>query len=221
MDSFLKKFIWVIIAAPVIYLAVLWNSLPEKVPMHFDLHGNIDRYGSRNELLGMSALLTGISVLVYLLLNNIYRIDPKKYAAENKDRLRRISYAVVMLLAGVHTLILYSTAHGSMQFSARYILAGVGFLFAIIGNYMPHLKPNYFAGFRLPWTLESEYNWRKTHILGGKLWFAGGLLAGVLCLLLPIIVAIVVFFTIMIILVAIPMVYSYRLYKQQRQQSIR
>ena len=28
---------------------------------------------------------------------------------------------------------------------------------------MHSIKPNYFVGMRLPWTLESEANWRSTH----------------------------------------------------------
>jgi uncharacterized membrane protein len=81
---------------------------------------------------------------------------------------------------------------------------------------MHNIKPNYFAGFRLPWTLENEDNWRKTHLLGGKLWFVGGLFIAVICLLLPPVASMVAFFTIMFTVVLIPAIYSYRLYKKQK-----
>lgn len=217
MNTFLKRFIWVIVLAPVVYLAFAWSSLPDKVPMHFNLSGTPDRFGNKKELFGLSAIMVGMSVFVYFLLNNVYRIDPKKNAAENKDRLRRISYAVLVMLAAVHALVIYSVSKGSMQFSVSYILAAAGFLFAVIGNYMPHMKPNYFAGFRLPWTLENEDNWRKTHVLGGKLWFAGGLLIGILCLFLPPLGALIIFFPVMVAITIIPIVYSYRLYKHQKK----
>ncbi|MDP9040747.1 MAG: SdpI family protein, partial [Bacteroidota bacterium] len=102
------------------------------------------------------------------------------------------------------------------KFSSRFILAGAGLLFAFIGNYMHNIKPNYFAGFRLPWTLENEENWKKTHALAGKLWFVGGIFISVICLLLPPKPSIAAFYTIMIVITLIPCVYSYRLYRKQK-----
>jgi len=81
MEKFMRKIIWLIIVVPAIYLAFVWNSLPASIAMHYDLQGNIDRYGDRNELLTLIMILTGLNLLIYLLLPNIYRIDPKKYAA--------------------------------------------------------------------------------------------------------------------------------------------
>jgi len=218
MDKFFKKIVWLVIILPAVYLAIVWNKLPEKVAMHFDLKGNVDRFGSKNELILMSSVLIFMNAVVYLILTNIYRIDPKRYAAENKSRLYRIAFAVCVFISAVLCLIIYSSTQGNIKFSTRLILSGIGLLFAFIGNYMHNLKPNYFAGFRLPWTLENEDNWRKTHLLGGKVWFVGGLVIAVICLLLPPEASMVAFFAIMLVLVFIPAIYSYRLYKKQKSQ---
>jgi uncharacterized membrane protein len=215
MEKFLKKIIWLIIAIPAIYLAIIWRSLPASIPMHYDLEGNIDRNGDKSELLIMILVLTAINVVVYLLLPNIYRIDPKKYAAENKTRLYRISFAVVVFIAAVLCMIIHSTIGGNIQANTRFMITGMGLLFAVIGNYMYTIKPNYFAGFRLPWTLNNDENWRRTHLLGGKLFFAGGLLIAVCSLFVPFVAAIIILFITMTIIVAITCVYSYRLYKEQ------
>lgn len=217
MNSLLKKFIWPIMAIPAVYLAIVWNKLPEKVAVHFDLKGNPDRFGNKSELLVTTILLVAMNVLVYLIVTNIYRIDPKKYASDNKDRLMKIAFAVVLFMSGILCMIIYSAQMGNINFSTGIIFSGMGLLFAVIGNYLPNLKPNYFAGLRLPWTLENEDNWRKTHQLAGKLWFAGGLLLAVVCLFLPAVAAIAAFFTIMMIIVIIPCVYSYRLFKEQKR----
>lgn len=212
----MKKIIWLIIIAPAVYLTIAWNTLPERVAMHFDLKGNIDRYGSKKELIIMVLILTAANVAIYLLLPNIYRIDPKKYAAENKSRLYRMAFAVCVFMAAVLCLIIYSSIHGNMKFSTRFILAGVGLLFAFIGNYMHNIKPNYFAGIRLPWTLNNDENWRKTHLLGGKLFFGGGLLIAVICLFTSFIISFIILFAITIIIILITCIYSYRLYKKQK-----
>jgi uncharacterized membrane protein len=218
MKNILSKLVWPIALIPGLYLAIAWNSIPETVAMHFDLNGNPDRWGSKRELLGTTAILFVMSLFVYFLLTNIYKIDPKKYAAENKDRLRRIAFAVVIFVTGISTVIIYHAQSGSLKMSMGLILAGVGLLFSFIGNYMPNLKPNYFMGLRLPWTLENEDNWRKTHSLAGKLWFAGGLSLAVICLFLPNKIGLIVFFVVMIVITVIPIVYSYKLYKEGRRE---
>ena len=157
-----------------------------------------------------------MSVGIYFLLSNIYKIDPKKYAAENKDRLQRMGFAISIFMSAVCCVIIYSTIKGSIEFGIRYIFAGVGLLFCLIGNYMHNMKPNYFAGLRVPWTLNNEENWRKTHLLAGKLWFAGGLLIAILCVLLPDTLSLIMFFVLTLVLILIPVIYSYRMYKNNK-----
>jgi uncharacterized membrane protein len=151
------------------------------------------------------------------LLTNIYRIDPKKHAAENKPRLKQLAFGVVIFMSALLCMIIYSSSHGNISFNIGLVLAGVGLLFGFIGNYMHNMRPNYFAGFRLPWTLENEENWRKTHALAGKLWFAGGLALAIICLFLSAKAALIVFFTVMIVLTLIPAIYSYRIFVRSKR----
>ena len=213
MNKYFKILVWPIAAIPLVFLAATWKSLPDQVAIHFDLQGHPDRYGNKTELLLMIGILSAVSIGLYFLLSNIYKIDPKKYAVENKGRLQRIAFVISIFISALSCFIVYSTTKGGFELGIRYVFAGVGLLFCFIGNYMHTIKPNYFAGFRVPWTLNNEENWRKTHLLGGKLWFAGGLVIAVVCLVLPNTISIIAFFTITMILVIIPLVYSYRLYK--------
>jgi len=214
MDNFMKKIVWLFIIAPAIYLAIVWNTLPETIAMHFNLKGDIDRYGSKNELTTMIVILIAVNAVVYLLLPQVYRIDPKRYAAENKGRLFRIAFAVSVFTSAVLCLIIYSSIHGNIKFSMRFILAGVGLMLAVVGNYIYNIKPNYFAGIRLPWTLNNDENWKKTHLLGGKLLFGGGLLIAVICLFTPFLFSMITLFTILLLVILITCIYSYRLYKK-------
>lgn len=214
MDTFLKRVIWLFIIGPAVYLAIVWNTIPETVAMHFNLKGEPDRYGSKNELITMTLILTAVNVAVYLLLPQVYRIDPKRYAAENKSRLHRIAFAVSVFIAAVLCLLIYTSVHESISISGRFITAGVGLLFAVIGNYMYNIKPNYFAGIRLPWTLNNDENWRKTHLLGGKLMFGGGLLIAVISLFTSFQVSMIILFAILFLVILITCIYSYNLYKR-------
>jgi immunity protein, SdpI family len=213
MDKFIKYVIWPLLAVPAIYLAFVWNQMPHTVPIHYNLKGEPDRYGDKSELLVLLAIILAVNTGVYLLLVNIHRIDPKrKYNKENLSRMRRLAFGVCAFISVITCLIIYSSFHAPMKFDSRLIVIGTGLLFTIIGNYMYTIKPNYFAGIRVPWTLENENNWRLTHKLGGKLWFAGGLVMAIAALLLPATTLLTFMLVLIIILAVIPIVYSYRLY---------
>ena len=86
----------------------------------------------------------------------------------------------------------------------------LGLVFVVIGNYMPKCKQNYTIGIKIPWTLASEENWNRTHRLAGWVWVGGGvvmLLSGFLGIFwLTLVPA--------IIMVAVPLIYSYILHKK-------
>ena len=216
MKKIVTTLVWLIFLVPGIYLLAIWQKLPAKVPMHFNLKGEVDRYGSPNELLMLVTIISIVNIAVYLLLANTHRIDPKRNGQDNKDRMQRMAFAISVFISAVLCAIIYVTFHQPTSLPLGFIFAGVGLLFSFIGNYMHNIKPNYFAGFRIPWTLENEDNWRKTHLLGGKLFFAGGLLIAIICPLLPTVMSFIVFAVITIIMLIIPFVYSFRLYKKQK-----
>jgi len=216
MDKFLKKIAWLIIIAPPVYLFIVWNKLPEKIAMHFSLKGVPNGYGSKNDMILVTILLTGVATAIFLLLPLAYKIDTKKTAVENKATLLRLAFAITLFVSFVSCLIINGATMANTGLNIRLVFGGIGLLFCIIGNYMHNIKPNYFAGLRLPWTLENEENWKKTHLLAGKLFFAGGLLIAIICLLTPLIISIILFVIITITITIIPGVYSYRLYKKQK-----
>jgi uncharacterized membrane protein len=216
MNKFLNRTVWLVIIIPIVYLALAWNSLPEKIATHFDLHGNADKFDTKNEFLWFMMIMVVVAIAVYLLISNIWRIDPKKYAAENKGRLQKIAFALVVFLAAIQCFVIYIGTQGSIKLNFRIFFVLIGIFWAVIANYMNNLKPNYFAGFRLPWTLENEENWRRTHHLASKLWFAGGLLLAAISIFTSNTVCIIAIFSILVVITIIPIVYSYRLYKKQK-----
>jgi uncharacterized membrane protein len=77
----------------------------------------------------------------------------------------------------------------------------------------------FLIGLRTPWTLASEEVWIKTHRLGGKLMVAGGA-AMIAAALLPLPSGLLATVAMAVIVVAalIPAVYSYFLWRQEKQQ---
>jgi uncharacterized membrane protein len=215
MNTTLRGIIWLIIPIPAVYLALLWKKIPQTVPIHFDLQGNIDRYGTKQDLLYLIIGLTVLTTVVYLLITNIYKVDPKKYAAQNKERMQRIAFYVAAYLSAVFVIIIYTVIHNNSAFMMKFVFIAMGLLLALLGNNMHNIKPNYFAGIRLPWTLENEENWRKTHQFAGRLWFFGGLTFSVLVFLLNNKWAGYIGAVLLAVLIIIPIIYSYNFYRHQ------
>ena len=204
--------IFIIILLPFAYLAYVYNSLPQQVPTHFSLGGQPDDFSSRQSMWGIVGLMAGVSVFVFLLLRFLPNIDPKKAAKTSSAIFNKIAVAVVLLICAINFLIINAAQTGAFKFYPVFpVLMGV--FFSFMGNMMYSIKPNYFAGIRTPWTLESEETWRLTHRFGGRLWFFGGLAIAIICLFLPQEISMYVLTGGIFVLAVIPVVYSYIAFK--------
>jgi len=203
-------------SVPLLYLAIVWSSVPAIIPIHFDLNMKPNRTAGKSELWIPTLILAACSLLVYVVMRNINKIDPKRVsAAPPSSAFTRLSLVVVVFISVLNLLLVMTcTSNGHMPVAL--FMPVMGLLFACIGNYLPALKPNYFAGIRLPWTLSSESNWKKTHQLAGKLWFWGGLCFAFISLFLPTAAGVPVLLATIIIMSVIPGVYSYRLFAKEK-----
>jgi uncharacterized membrane protein len=170
------------ILAQLIFGAAIYSQLPERVPIHWNINGQVDNTAGR--LAGV-LLMPAIAAGMWLLLLFLPRIDPRRAAyASFADTYQLIINALMLFLTLVQIAVL-GAALGWPLNMPQLIGAGVGLLFMVLGNEMGRLKPNWFAGIRTPWTLSDPENWRRTHRFGGKVFFVAGLLIVVASLLLP------------------------------------
>lgn len=210
MTTLRKELPYILIALiPFVYLVFIWNNLPETVPMHWNGKGEIDRYGSKNELWGLTAMLSGLGYFLFLI---IPKIDPKGKLDKMGNKLNNLRLMMALFMSALSMFIIYSVQQ--VESKPTLIFALIGLLFAGLGNYFKTIKPNYFIGIRTPWTLENEEVWKKTHHFGGKLWFAGGLLIFILSLIIPIVYSFYVLMTVTVIISIIPIIYSYLEFKK-------
>jgi uncharacterized membrane protein len=168
---------------PMVYIVYMWPQLPERVPIHFDLHGTANGWGSRWTVW----LEPGITVLIYLVTLFLPLIDPKRINHPDFSSLFfKIRLVVIGFLSAMAIFSTQAAVNGSMdQHLSRYFPVLLFGFFALLGNFMPNLKPNWFIGVRTPWTLSSDSVWKQTHQIMGRLWFYGGLLSVILCILIP------------------------------------
>ena len=209
-------FATVIILLPLLYLFLVYDQLPAKVPVHFGINGQPNGFVSNNLTWLPIGGLAALAMACYLLFRNIHRIDPKRQVRISSAAFIKIGLAIVLLLSALSVYILYSATHGNIGL-ARLVYALLGLFFFYIGNLMYSIKPNYFVGIRIPWTLDDEDNWRATHQFAGKLWFALGLIICICTLLLPLRIGVILFMVCTALLTVLPIVYSFLFWRRKKR----
>ena len=140
----------------------------------------------------------------------------------NQNRNRKIQTLVlwIMPLTSWFCSGLMYALYLGLEFSeTSWTLALMGILFTAIGNYLPKTKMNHTIGIKVSWAYTSEENWAATHRFAGKVWVIGGIVM-LLGIFLPEGAAIALMVIDIIILCAVPMVYSWKFWKKQKAEGI-
>lgn len=215
--SFKRELLVIAIAIlPFLYLLYIWPDLPARVPLHWDSEGHINGWGTKFTLILIPFLLP---ILTYVLFVIMPLIDPRKNLMNMGSKFQQLKLIIVLLMTCLALAILSATKSHTF-FSPNGITLILGLLFTIIGNYLPSLKPNYFIGFKTPWTLENDIVWKKTHQLAGKMWFPGGLIIITCIFLIPDpILTHNIFVAIAITISIVPIVYSFLIFKKESKKN--
>ena len=201
----------IIILVPIIIGLILWNKLPDKLPTHWNSAGEVNGWSSKSfAVFGLPGFLFAVH-WVCLLASSA---DPKKQNIEGK--VLNIVFWVCPIISVLGSVLIYGTALGVEFKVDKIMLALMGIMFIVVGNYLPKCKQSYTMGIKLPWTLNDEENWNRTHRFGGKVWVASGVIM-IFCMLLPANAMIVIMMTILGVAVIVPTVYSYQLYKKKEK----
>lgn len=199
---------WFFAVLPFLISAAFYPRVPDRVPVHWNAAGVADGYGSKAfGLFGLPAIMLGAVVFVSVML----RLDPRSRNIDRSPQMKQAALWFLVVLSNAMDVmtILYAQGFRFNMTSAVFVLLGLGI--AAIGNYLPKCKFNYTMGIRVPWTLASEENWRKTHRMAGPLWVAGGLLtalSGLFSLMW-------LFWAAMALIVLVPSVYSFLLSRRE------
>jgi immunity protein, SdpI family len=162
-------------------LAVI-PQLPAQVPLHWNVHNQIDRYGSKWTLV---ALLPGIMAGTLCLMAALPWLSPRRFEV---DEPRHLYLALMDILLGFFAyfqVLLILAAQGRPLNMSRAVFGGICLLAAAWGAVLPRLPRNFYVGIRTPWTIADERVWRATHRFAGAAMMAGGLLAFALVIAQP------------------------------------
>lgn len=150
-----------------------YPSLPNRIPIHWNLKGEIDGYGSK--FYGTFGL-PFINLGIYLLFLVLPYIDPKrKNYIKFKSTYQYLKYILIIFLLGME-ITSFLTATGVAVNRPVFIQIFISLLIILIGNVMGRFKHNYFVGIKTPWTLANEEVWMRTHRMAAPLWVIAGII---------------------------------------------
>ena len=202
----------IICLLPIALGIALYDKLPDEIITHWDTNGLADGYSGKNfAVFGLPVIMAGLNLIIHFQINN----DPK-YERIGKMPVMIGKFIVpVLSLLMVSLSVIYSIEDYRPRVSVtQIVLALVSVFIVLYGNYLPKCRQNYTVGIKLPWTLNDEYNWNKTHKFAGYIWTAVGVIMFIASILNK--VNIYVFVAVIVIISALPAGYSYILYRKSK-----
>ena len=199
---------------PTIIGLILWNQLPDTMTSHWGADGVADGTAGKGFMVfGFPAIMAAVNLLCM-----IGTVLDKKNQNHNK-KLMGIIFWIMPLISVTVISSAYAIALGNTIGATMAIPLLMGILLVAIGNYMPKATQNRTMGIKIYWTLANEDNWNKTHRFAGKLWVVGGVLV-LLGMLLPLKWMVMVLVPVMLLMIILPILYSYSIYRKHRMQGI-
>ena len=198
-----------VLLVPVIVGLLLWNQLPDRVPSHWDINGDVDAWSSKGfTVFGMPALMLALQWVCFI----ACAADPKRH--NYNPKMIKLALWICPGIGLVLCTLVYPTALGYTVPIEIIMPLLVGAMFIAIGNWLPKCRQTYTMGIKLPWTLASEENWNATHRFGGKVWVVGGIVT----MLTSLFGNFWILMVILVIMVVLPTVYSYLYYRNHEKE---
>ena len=193
---------------PIIIGVLIWDKLPDQVPVHWNINGEVDDYATKTQAVFLMPLVLVAFQWICVLGTSL---DPKKQNVN--DKMFTLVLWIIPVISLLCNSMVFATALGHKVSVEIIMPLFLGAVFIVIGNYLPKCKQSYTVGIKLPWTLDDEENWNKTHRMAGFLWVIGGIVVMATAFL----GSFWLFFIVLIPMVIVPFVYSYSIYKKKNK----
>lgn len=184
-----KKTIYKLLARlPLLVTLAAFFFLPDEVPVHFGINNQVDRWGSKYELLILPFVVMVIGIVFLLIARHLDKNEEN--GSNNFNVCITVGIAVLAMFNVLTYFILYMSLMGSqdlepMQIDLLNLMAFlIGLVVIIIGNVMPKVKLNSLLGLRTRWSMSSEEAWKKSQRFSGYSAIVTGLIIVILSFVL-------------------------------------
>lgn len=212
-----KKLFYTLMFLPLVASIIALLFLPDLIPAHYNINNEVDRWGSKYEIL----ILPVTTILFGQFLLLMVRIAKKNEIQGNNNEKNGLiigscSLLIFNIISGV---MIYSGFYSSVKLSfasfelEQLVLLFVGIIFIVIGNLMPKLKKNAVLGFRTKHSMKNDEIWKKCQRISGITIMITGMLIAIFSLIFHSIILYVLTAVVILLGLAIDLIYSYKVAK--------
>ncbi len=127
----------IICLLPILLGSILYNKLPEQMPIHFTINDVPDNYAHKNFALFGIPVIAAIVQAICLIAVNI-RLN--KLKTDEKPKILKIMEWFIPVVTVLIYVIMIEVPLGSTVYVGKSICLILGILFMIIGNYIPKMS---------------------------------------------------------------------------------
>ena len=173
-----------------IYTIIFMIISPDSIPMHYNVLGEIDRYGSKYEM-----IMLPIFVLISGIVPMLFAKHFKSKSDKSSEKLS-LNVGIVLVLMFIALYVLFSVIalNSNIEYGTdigKVIIIAIGIFITVLCNLMPKARLNSLFGIRTSWSIANEKTWQKSQRFGGY--------SGVICGIILVISGLVFSFEIGII----------------------
>ncbi len=223
---------WILAAITLLSTVIMLFIFPDNIPVHFDINGIADRWGSKYEMLVLPVMAI-ITMIMFEIISRFYdkkasSVTDEKTKAEISSNVKVLSItvwvmSVLFLVMNIFTLYTsYSQVYPEKDLPEFDVIRAVsivmGLVFIIMGNYMPKTRRNRTIGFRFPWTLYNENTWQRSNRFASYVMMIAGVITIIGALLLKGLAAPIIMLASVAISLLVILIYAYFVYRDERKK---
>lgn len=225
----MKKTLWIISALVAIITAVAIQFMPDKIPAHYNLSGEIDRFGSKYELLIYPVIIFIMNIFWVVIIKNFEKkalnATDEKISAQYSSNIKVVSITAVVVTLFQTALHIFSIvkAYNISQSGVEYLEIDsmkitcflIGMMFIVCGNFLPKTKNNGTIGLRISWSMYNDTTWNKSNRFAGIALMISGVVTMISCAFIGgagIIILMLMYLTVVVVASS---VYAHKIYNEE------
>lgn len=184
-----NKRMWAIPIMSMILNVVAVFFLPDEIPIHYDIYGNVDARGTKYTVFIISLLMFMLTILFEGLAKRIKGdiekndndkvIQKKKNLIKNAEYIGLLTEMMLLIMNAVMFVLSYKdeTVNGEDEMGfVKVLVIFISILMILLGNYLPKCKRNSVLGIRTKWSLQDDKKWSMMQKVGGRIFAIAGLI---------------------------------------------
>ena len=166
---------------------VFLTLAPDEIPAHFNLRGEVDRWGSKYEFL----IMPFINLLFGVFMVWLARREGKAGRDMNERIVGVMNNWILILFNGLWLLFMWKAVDmenlgsGLDDLTTKLIMMLLTASFVPMGNMMPKAQRNSAFGLRTKWSMANDHCWQQSQRIGGYIMVLTGILGTILTAVLP------------------------------------